>query len=69
MDTRRASAPSHISTPRVGSITSLSCARLQLISTYPRYIAAAANAKVTLEEAEMHPQATLFVRESNNEDS
>jgi len=40
----------------------------ELVSTYPRYVASDANASVTLDEAGMHPQATLFVRQMNDDD-
>ena len=43
--------------------------RFELVSTYPRYVASEENASASLEEAGMHPQATLFVREISEDDA
>lgn len=39
----------------------------ELVSTYPRFVASEENAHLTLEQAGMHPQATLYVREIDDE--
>ncbi|KAL3894999.1 MAG: hypothetical protein SGPRY_013644, partial [Prymnesium sp.] len=39
----------------------------QLVSSYPRYVVSEERAAVTLEQAGLHPQATLFVREDEEE--
>ena len=41
--------------------------RFELVSNYPRFAATADNASTTLEAAGMHPQATFFVNELNDE--
>ena len=35
----------------------------ELVSTYPRFVATEQNAEQTLEQAGLHPQATMFVKE------
>ena len=35
----------------------------ELVSTYPRFISSELNAEQTLEQAGLHPQATMFVKE------
>ena len=35
----------------------------ELVSTYPRIISSELNAEQTLEQAGLHPQATMFVKE------
>ena len=35
----------------------------ELVSTYPRFISTELNAEQTLEQAGLHPQATMFVKE------
>ena len=43
-------------------------AKFELVSNYPRFVAAESNAQQTLEEAGLHPQATLFVKVASGED-
>jgi hypothetical protein len=35
----------------------------ELVSTYPRFVSTSLNADQTLEQAGLHPQATMFVKE------
>jgi len=35
----------------------------ELVSTYPRFTSTSLNAEQTLEQAGLHPQATMFVKE------
>ena len=39
----------------------------ELVSNYPRFVASEQNANQTLEEAGLHPQATMFVKEPAEE--
>ena len=43
-------------------------ASFELVSNYPRFVAAEHNGQQTLEEAGLHPQATLFVKAAAEED-
>ena len=38
-------------------------AAFELVSTYPRFTSTSLNAEQTLEQAGLHPQATMFVKE------
>ena len=42
-------------------------AAFELVSNFPRFVGSEANGSVTLEDAGLHPQATLFVKELTEE--
>ena len=44
-------------------------ADFELVSNYPRFVATEQNASQTLEEAGLFPQATLFVKEAQPDET